>query len=137
MKGVQRQAQSVISKELIAQLLDAELTRAAKFEDQCLLCREDFPAGRSVRSAAALLETDDPLGLVASPPLPQGGSRDATTTANQASITELFIKPDPAKSRLGVHCSLLPFFSVGYGSDGRRRAAHSSTAPTTSKNINL
>jgi len=113
MKGVQRQAQSVISKELIAQLLDAELTRAAKFEDQCLLCREDFPAGRSVRSAAALLETDDSLGLVASPPLPQGRSRDATTTANQARITELFIKPDPAKSRLGVHCVLLPFFSVG------------------------
>jgi hypothetical protein len=109
MKGVQRQAQPVISKEFIAQLLDAELTRAAKFEDQRLLFREDPPAGRSARSAAALLETDDPLGLVAS----QGRSRDATTTANQASITELFIKPDPAKSRLGVHCALLPFFGVG------------------------
>ena len=103
----------MISKEFIAQLLDAELARAAKFEDQRLLFREDLPAGRSARSATALLETDDPLGLVASPPLPQGGSRDATTTANRASITELFIKLDPAKSRLGIHCALLPFFSVG------------------------
>ena len=33
MKGVQRQAQPMISKEFIAQLLDAELARAAKFED--------------------------------------------------------------------------------------------------------
>ena len=103
----------MISKEFIAQLLDAELARAAKFEDQRLLFREDLPAGRSAWSVAALLETDDPLGLVASPPLPQGRSRDATTTANQASITELFIEPDPAKSRLDVHCALLPFFSVG------------------------
>jgi hypothetical protein len=86
MKGVQRQAQPMISS---------------------------LPAGRSARSAAALLETDDPLGLVASPPLPQGRSRDAATTANQASITKLFIKPDPAKSRFGVHCALLPFFSIG------------------------
>ena len=70
MKGVQRQAQSMISEEFIAQLLDTELTRAAKFEDQRLLFCEDFPAGGSVRSTAALLETDDPLGLVASPPLP-------------------------------------------------------------------
>jgi hypothetical protein len=50
----------MISKEFIAQLLDAELARAAKFEDQRLLFREDVPAGRSARSAAALLETDDP-----------------------------------------------------------------------------
>ena len=34
MKGVQRQAQPMISKEFIAQPLDAELARAAKFEDQ-------------------------------------------------------------------------------------------------------
>src|SRR4029077_20084261 len=80
MKGVQRQAQPMISKEFIAQLLDAELRRAAKFEDQRLLFREDLPAGRSARSAAALLEPDDPLGLVASPPLPQGRSGDATAT---------------------------------------------------------
>ena len=72
----------MISEEFIAQPLDTELTRAAKFEDHRLLCREDFPAGRSVRSAAALLETAEALGLVASPPLPQGRSRDATTTAN-------------------------------------------------------
>ena len=38
--------------------------------------------GVPVQSTAALLETDDPLGLVASPPLPQGRSRDATTPAN-------------------------------------------------------
>ena len=115
----------MISEEFIAQPLDTELTRAAKFEDQRLLCREDFPAGRSVRSAAALLETDEALGLVASPPLPQRRSRDATTTANQARITELFIKPDPAKPRLGVHCVLLQFFVSDYESDGRR------VAPTT------
>jgi hypothetical protein len=59
---------------------------------------------------------------------PKGWSRDATTTADEAGIAELFIKPDPAKPRFGVHRPLLQFFGPGYGSDRRRRrAAHSST----------
>ena len=112
MKGVQRQAQSMISEEFVAQLLDAELTRAAKSEGQRLLFCEDFAAGCSVRSTTALLETDDSLGLVASPPLPQGRSRNATTPANQAGIAELLIKPDPTKPCLGVHRAPRPFIGL-------------------------
>jgi hypothetical protein len=103
----------MISQEFVAQLLDAELTRAANFKDQRLLFGKDFAAGRSVGSTTVLLKSSDPLGLVPSPPLPQGRPGDATTTADQASIAELLVEPDPAKPRLSAHRSLLSFSGLG------------------------
>lgn len=109
MDSIERQRQSVLPDQLIAQLLDPEPPVSAKGQNEGLLISEDLLGSQTMRTPTVLQKTCLAIRLIPAPPLAQCGTRDAAATANQSGIPCLCIKLDPGETRLRqIHGSPSP-----------------------------
>jgi len=82
MQRVERQAEPVLTQELAAQLLDAEVARAPEIENKRFLVGEHLLLRQVARTAALVLQSSDAIRLVSAPPLAQRRPRNAAASAD-------------------------------------------------------